>query len=130
MPAAPVPHFAIPPAGVVELRATLLAGATPVTLLRAARACRSQSYAIRRQMAVGQIRPANVLQAEERIVDLLLMEQVLAGLSGAVEAALRDDTEVVPGSFVSVGEAAQRVLSSLTPIDEARLPRALQEVVP
>ena len=108
MPATPVPHFAIPPAGVVDLQATVLAGATPLAILRAARACRSQSYALRRHLAEGRVRPKNLQIAEDRIVDLLLMEQVLTSLSGAVTAAERGEqqAEQLPGNSGEVVHAA------------------------
>jgi hypothetical protein len=112
MPAAPVSHYEAPPAGVTALRGTILAGASPIALARAARACRSQSYALRRQMAEGRVRPDNLALAEDRIVDLLLMERVLADLSGAVAAADREDGP--PPPFVSIGDAAQRVVASIS----------------
>jgi hypothetical protein len=124
---AAVPRFTEIPTGVEQVCRNLLRGATSTDILRAAGSCRREARRIRWQITEGVHAPEWVPAMEQKVVSLVLMEQVLASLGGAFrEIERREDVqtrradeaawagaEPPPCPFASIGEAAQRVLASI-----------------
>ena len=82
-----------------------LATLRPLDASRIARACRNEAYRLRQRISTGRVPFRHVSATRERIASLELGEHLLQQHSAFAGAA--------PDHFVSLGEAAERVVEDL-----------------